>query len=335
MGGDVRLALLGVGMAGQTLLEALNLGSFKGLWHPKVGGYGVESLKVVAVYDVDEGKVGRRLGELSESLKGLDLEVRAGLHLDEPIPGLKLAGNLRTPEEIADEWRSLQVDVAVNLITSGGFKSSQAYAEAALKAGVCFLNATPSRVASNPGVVKAFADAKLALAGDDLMSQLGGTALHRNLISFLDKRGLRVVKSYELDVGGGLDTLATIRGDVKEAKRRLIGEALKAELKYPFPTIAGTTDYVDFLGKRRVSYIYLEGEGPLGSQFKIDLTLQSEDPANAVNILIDVARALKAACERGEYGAPPEICAYGFKAPPKPMPLEEAVEAFIRKYVEA
>jgi myo-inositol-1-phosphate synthase len=323
-------------MAGLSLLEALSFkGNFEGLWHRKVGEYGVEDLELAAVYDVDASKVGKPLSKLSEALKGFgEIKVKAGLHLDEPTPGLSMAENLRSMEEIAEEWQSLKVDVAVNLITSGGFHSSQAYAEAALKAGVCFLNATPTKIASTPSMVEAFRRAELTLAGDDLMSQLGGTALHRGLIRFLSKRGLTVVKSYELDVGGGLDTLATIRTSVKEAKRSLIGEALKAELAYAFPTMAGTTDYVDFLGKRRVSYIYMEGKGALGSSFRLDVTLQSVDPPNAVNILLDVIRALQVAKERGEYGAPPEVCAYGFKLPPKPLPLEEAEAVFTGKYVE-
>ncbi|MHC1589627.1 MAG: hypothetical protein ACXQTQ_01525 [Candidatus Hecatellaceae archaeon] len=334
--GSIRIALLGVGMAGLSLLEALSFkGSFEGLWHRKVGKYGVEDLELAAVYDVDASKVGKPLSEISEALKGFnDVKVEAGLHLDEPTPGLSMAENLRSLEEIAGEWQSLKVDVAVNLITSGGFRSSQAYAEAALKAGVCFLNATPTRIASSPPTAEAFRKAELTLAGDDLMSQLGGTALHRGLIRFLSKRGLTVVKSYELDVGGGLDTLATIKANVKEAKRSLVGEALKAELAYAFPTMAGTTDYVDFLGRRRVSYIYMEGKGALGSSFRLDVTLQSVDPPNAVNILLDVIRALQAARERGEYGAPMEVCAYGFKLPPKPLPLEEAEVAFAEKYVE-
>jgi myo-inositol-1-phosphate synthase len=323
-------------MAGLSLLEALSLkGDFKGLWHPRVGGYEIEDLELAAVYDVDASKVNKPLNELSEALKGFsDIRVKAGFHLDEPIPGLNMTENLRGMREIAGEWQDLRIDVVVNLITSGGFRSSQAYAETALKAGACFLNATPTRVASTPSVVEAFKGARLTLAGDDLMSQLGGTALHRGLISFLSRRGFKVVKSYELDVGGGLDTLATIQASVKEAKRNLIGEALKAELAYTFPTVAGTTDYVDFLGRRRVSYIYVEGKGALDSDFKLDITLQSVDPPNAVNVLLDVIRALQAAKEKGEYGAPLEVCAYGFKRPPKPIPLEKAEVAFTRKYVE-
>ncbi|RLI29325.1 MAG: hypothetical protein DRO46_02840, partial [Candidatus Hecatellales archaeon] len=305
MGGRVRVILVGVGLAGQAFLEALSLGEkLEGLWHPEVGGRRVEDLELAAVYDVDEGKVGRALGELSETLKVFPLRVEVGLHLDEPIPGLKLAGNLKSVEELAEEWKNLKADVAVNLITSGGFKSSRAYAEAALKAGCCFLNATPTRIATDKGLEEAFRRAGLTLAGDDLLSQLGGTVLHRSLLSFLARRGLRVVKSYELDVGGGLDTLSTLRREVKESKRRLIEESLRSELQYAFPTMAGTTDYVEFLGRRRVSYIYLEGEGPLKSQLRLDVTLRSVVTVKAVTILLEVVRGLKAARENGEYCAP-------------------------------
>jgi len=95
-----------------------------------------------------------------------------------------------------------------------------------------------------------------------------------------------------------------------------------------------TTEYVDFLGDRRVSYIYVEGKCAMGSHFKLDITLQSFDPPNAVNVLLDVVRVLQTAKERGAYGTPLEVCSYGFKAPPRPMPLEEAEATFMRKYVE-
>ncbi|HID18384.1 TPA: hypothetical protein EYP27_02465 [Candidatus Bathyarchaeota archaeon] len=46
--------------------------------------------------------------------------MKAGFHLDEPIPSLNMTENLRGMREIVNEWRDLEVDVAVNLITSGG-----------------------------------------------------------------------------------------------------------------------------------------------------------------------------------------------------------------------
>jgi myo-inositol-1-phosphate synthase len=336
LGEKIRLAIVGCGRAAASFVRSIYSESeVEGIWHPLVGNFRVSQLEVVACHDIDRRKVGRPLAELAGlGASRPDLMVLPGLLRDEPPPGVEPAQELVGPEALAEGWAQHRVDVVVNLITSGGVRSSRAYAEAALRAGASFVNATPARIASDPAISESFRAAGLVVVGDDLMSQLGGTSLHRGLIDFLSRRGVRVLRSYELDVGGGLDTLATLRDDVKELKRSFVREALRAELPYPFQTAAGTMDYVEFLQERRVSYIYLEGRGPLGSEFKIDVTLRSLDPANAVNILLDVTRAVHYARLQGRYGAPLDICAYGFKAPPTPLPIREADALFTANYVK-
>jgi len=172
------------------------------------------------------------------------------------------------------------------------------------------------------------------VAGDDLLSQLGGTALHKGLLSFLSRRGIRVEKSYQLDVGGGTETLNTIDEHVKNAKRSDQKGAISVEVPYEFQTVAGTTDYVEYMGNRRSSYLWIVSEGFLGSEFKIDICLKTDDGANAGNILLDLIRAVKAARDRGLLGAHEAICSYGFKRPPSQLRLEDAYRRFREEFLE-
>lgn len=327
----IGVALLGLGRVGTALLRALSNGMAKGVWHEKVGGYRVDDIEITDVYDVDAAKVGRRLSELVPEYAG-ELRVREGVLL-ERLPYLpRVVSGSADEEAFAARLASSGATIAVNLITSGAPSSSRFYCLSSLKGGLCFVNATPARLASDARLAEEYRRRGLVIAGDDLLSQLGATALHRALISLLARRGLRVLRSYELDVGGGLDAMASLFDEVKEAKRSIIRESLRRELPYSFQTAAGTVEYVEFLGSRRVSYIYLEGEAPLGTVFKVDVTLRSEDPANAVNVLLDVIRAVAYSKNRGEAGAVPEICAYGFKLAPSELSLLEAQDAFERKF---
>src|SRR3546814_18720507 len=63
----IRVAIVGIGNCASSLVQGIsyyrNNSSREGLIHSRIGGYGVESLEVVAAFDVDERKVGLELGE--------------------------------------------------------------------------------------------------------------------------------------------------------------------------------------------------------------------------------------------------------------------------------
>ena len=66
------------------------------------------------------------------------------------------------------------------------------------------------------------------MVGDDLMSQFGGTAFHKGILDFINSRGLKVEKDYQLDVGGGNETLNTITEEIRSAKRDIKSKAIAA-----------------------------------------------------------------------------------------------------------
>jgi myo-inositol-1-phosphate synthase len=66
---------------------------------------------------------------------------------------------------------------------------------------------------------------------------------------------------------------------------------------------------------------------------RIDLKFSTVDAPNAGSVLFDILRAMKLALNKKQKGALEPLCAYGFKHPPKTLPLDAAEEAF-KKFVE-
>ena len=339
----VKIALAGVGNLASVFVQGLKFYSGderSGLWHPRVAGLGPGDVQVVAAFDVDSRKVGVELSRAVfeppnvarryVSLPKSKVLVGPGISKGDAAPHLRGATLAKADtEDVSKRLEESGACMLVNLISSGSDASSEEYARAALKAGCAFVNCTPSPVLRNARLAAAFAKAKLPLVGDDLMSQFGGTVFHKGLLGLMVKRGVKISKSYQLDVGGGSETLNTIDEGIKLAKRALKTTAVASEVPYKFETIAGTTDFVDYMGNDRTSYFWFEGSGFMNSGITVDIYLRSSDGANGSNVLLDVVRATSGATKSRRTSSVAEICAYGFKSPPKTMRFDEAYERFM------
>jgi myo-inositol-1-phosphate synthase len=214
-------------------------------------------------------------------------------------------------------------EILVNLLPSGAARASEWYAKMALEAGCAFVNATPVAIASDPAWAQRFKEANLPVVGDDLIDQVGATTLHRTLLRLLSEQGARICKTYQLDVGGGADSLDTLERS-RETKRVAKTKTVQSSLPYEASVVAGTTDYVDFLRNRRDSFLWLKGSYFAQAPLEIEVRLSTIDGPNAGSTLLDVIRAVKVALERGEGGAVLAIAAYAFKSPPRFVPFEKA-----------
>ena len=84
-------------------------------------------------------------------------------------------------------------------------------------------------------------------SGDDIKAQLGATILHRALVDLFRKRGVKVVRTYQLNTGGNTDflnmlnrtRLASKKTSKTEAVQSVIGERLADENIH-----IGPSDYV-------------------------------------------------------------------------------------------
>ena len=342
----IKIALVGVGNCTSAFVQGLHYyGNCEreeecvGLRNLFLGGFHPRDIQIVAAFDIDNRKVGKNLSEAvfaqpNNTLKLVDVPqtnvtVRKGPVLDgigEYTKDIVQVSNL--PEaNAANTLKNTDTEIVVNLLPSGAVKASQWYTEQALVAGCGFVNATPAFIASDSAWAKRFEEAELPLVGDDLIDQVGATTLHKTLLKLLSMHGVRITETYQLDVGGGTESLDTLER-TRDVKRVVKTKSVETALPYKANVVAGSTDYVDFLQNRRDSYFWIKGLHFCKVPMQIDLRLSTVDAPNAGSALLDVIRAVKIALNRKLKGVILPISAYAFKHPPRLMALETAERAF-------
>jgi len=351
----IKVALVGVGNCASALVQGVyhyrNIEKETdavGLRHLFLGGYHPRDIEFVSAFDIEARKVGKDLSEAIFSPPNNTLKFADVPRLDVPVlkgPVLDGVGELLknvvkidgSPDvDVAKKLRENGADMVVNLPPSGAIKASGWYAEEALKAGCAFVNATPAFIASDAAWAKRFEKTGLPIVGDDLTDQVGATILHKVLLKTLADQGVRISETYQLDVGGGTESLDTLER-TREIKRIVKTKSVETALPYKASVVAGSTDYVDFLENRRDSYFWIQGLYFGRVPMELDLRLNSVDAPNAGSIMFDVIRAVKIARDRGIVGPLLSVSAYAFKRPPQAMSLEKAeemFEGFIRGKVE-
>jgi myo-inositol-1-phosphate synthase len=343
---EVKVALIGVGNCASAFVQGLHYYSLFtkdsiGLRNPQLAGLTPRDIRVVAAFDVDERKVGKDLSEAIfakpnntprvTDIPKTEIVVDKGPVMDGIGRGTKdFVKVSKLPDSnVAKILSKKGAEVTINLLPSGAKKASQWYAEQALMAGCAFVNSTPNFIASDAAWAKRFEEAELPLVGDDLIDQVGSTALHKTLMKLLSKNGVKITETYQLDVGGGTESLDTLER-TRETKRNIKTQSVASSLPYKAEIVAGSTDYVDFLENNRDSYFYISGVYFCNAPMQIDLKFSTSDAPNAGSVLFDVVRATKLALNKKLKGTILPICAYAFKRAPQMMPLETAEEIFTK-----
>jgi myo-inositol-1-phosphate synthase len=342
----INLALVGVGNCSSALVQAVNYyGRSKkhlhsGLMTEKVGRYSVKDIRFVAALDVDCNKVGKDLSKAIfqspnnvpkfSNVPETGVTVEKGPLLD----GLgsyakeKIQIAQTKPVDVKRLLEKKEVDILINLLPSGSNKATKYYAKEALSAKCSFINATPSKLASDKVWQKKYRTAKLQLVGDDIKDQIGSTVLHETILNTLSRRGVKIDESYQLDVGGSMESFSALDKDRYSSKKKSKLAAVSSAVPYRFPLVAGSSDYVEFMGNSRTSHFWIQGNYLGKSQFTLDMTLNFIEGPSCASVLIDVIRGVKLAKDKKIIGGPKEICSYAFKMPPDPIPLDEAAKLF-------
>lgn len=345
---QINVAIAGVGNCCSALIQGLQYYSrcekdnCVGLRNPVLGSYDTKDIKIVAAFDIDQRKIGIDIAEaifaepnntprLLEKVTPSQVIVKKGPVMDGVGEYTKHVIRISpSPEsDVADVLKQRKAEILINLLPSGATRASEFYAEQALEAQCAFANATPHFIASDQKWIARFENAGLPLVGDDLVDQVGATTLHKTLLNLLSTNGVRITQTYQLDVGGGTESLDTL-GRTKEIKRKVKTKTVEAALPYKAEVVAGSTDYVDFLGNRRDSYFWIRGVHFCNVPMFIDLKLSTVDAPNAGSVLLDIIRATKIALDRHLKGSVQPICAYAFKHPPTQTGFEEAEKSFVQ-----
>ena len=198
---------------------------------------------------------------------------------------------------------------------------------------MCFINAIPVFIASTPKWQKTFAEKNISCAGDDVMSQLGVTVLHKTLVKLFVDRGVRVDETYQLNVGGDMDFYNMLDEERLEDKRISKTSAVAAMAPYEIPMRIGPSDFVGFLHNDKVCYISMKGKYFGDVPLEVDVKLKVVDAYNSAGVMIDAIRATKIAIDRGVSGSLDSVSAYCFKHPPIQMSYSEAKKNFM-EFVE-
>jgi myo-inositol-1-phosphate synthase len=345
LGKKIKIAIAGIGNCASALIQGAKYYSDNphdtlGLTAYNIGGYEPDNIEVVAAFDVADTKVEKDLSEAIYARPNNTITVAQVPNMGVTVQrGPTLDGIGRHMSRIVTPSNDPEVDVKkvlrdtgaemlVNYLPVGSTNAVKHYASQALEAGIGFLNAMPVFIASESKWQQVYAEKKIPLAGDDVMSQLGATVVHKTLVKLFADRGVGIDGTYQLNIGGDMDFYNMLDEERLEDKRISKTSAVKAMVDYDIPMRIGPSDYVDFIDNEKICYINIEGRYFGKIPIKLDLKLKVIDAYNSAGIMIDAIRGLKIALDRKLSGPMTSISSYCFKHPPIQMPYTEAKKAF-------
>jgi myo-inositol-1-phosphate synthase len=305
-----------------------------------VGGYKPSDLKFVAAFDVSARKVGKDIADAIfqrpnnttriAKVPKLGVKVMKGPVLDGIGKYLRKVVPISQTEEVdvVEELKTSGAELLVNYLPVGSAAATQFYANSALKARIGFINAMPVFIASNKLWEGRFRRNHLPVAGDDVMSQLGATVLHKTIVKLCVDRGVKVDETYQLNIGGDTDFYNMLEESRLVDKRESKTSAVRAMSPYPVPTRIGPSDYVPFLKNDKICYVWLKGRYFGGIPLTMDMKLHVVDAYDSAGIMIDAIRGMKVGLSRHVAGSLTSVSAYCFKHPPVQMPYSQAKAAF-------
>lgn len=349
----IRLGLIGVGNCASSLVQGLtyyretNAEKVPGLMHAEIGGYAIADIDVVCAFDVAAAKVGL---DVAEALHAEPNNTRLFAHVPPTgvtvLRGPTLDGigqylgdiplSPADPVDVAAELQRSGVEVLISYLPVGSQEASAFYAAEALKAGCAYVNCMPCFIASDPSWAARFAERGLPIVGDDVKSQVGATIVHRALARLMAERGIRLDRTYQLNVGGNADFKNMLERERLVTKKLSKTRAVTSVLDTPLPADdihVGPSDFVPWLTDRKTAFISLEGTGFGGVPFELEVKLNVWDSPNSAGVVIDALRCAKLALDRGISGALVGPSGYYMKSPPEALSDEEArrrTDAFIR-----
>ncbi|HLX78243.1 MAG TPA: inositol-3-phosphate synthase [Acidimicrobiales bacterium] len=346
--GKIKVAIAGVGNCASSLVQGVEYyrdadpnDRVPGLMHVALGGYHVGDIEFVAAFDVDAEKVGVDLAKAI--LSGHNNTIRFA---DVPVTGVTVERgptldglgkyyrevideSPASPVDVADVLRRSGTEVLVAYLPVGSQKAQKFYAQAALDAGVAFVNAIPVFIASDPEWAEKFTKAGLPIIGDDIKSQVGATIVHRMLARLFEDRGTALDRTYQLNVGGNMDFKNMLERERLESKKLSKTRAVTSQIEAgiaPESVHIGPSDHVPWLEDRKWAYIRLEGRNFGDVPLNIEMKLEVWDSPNSAGVIIDAVRCARIALDRGIGGPLIGPSAYFMKSPPEQFHDDDARE---------
>jgi inositol 1-phosphate synthase len=337
--GKVRIAIVGVGNCASSLVQGLeyykdaeDTARVPGLMHVRFGPYHVRDVEVVAAFDVDAKKVGTDVADAihaseNNTIKFADVPptgvtVQRGPTLD----GLGeyytdiIAESDQPVVDVVQVLRDTKVDVLISYLPVGSEEADKFYAQCAIDAHVAFVNALPVFIASDPVWAAKFTDAGVPIVGDDIKSQVGATITHRVLAKLFEDRGVELLRTYQLNVGGNMDFMNMLERSRLHSKKISKTQSVTSQIPHEMAKAdvhIGPSDHVPWLTDKKLAFVRLEGRSfgdvPLNLEYKLEVW----DSPNSAGVIIDALRAAKIALDRGIGGPVISASSYFMKSPPE------------------
>jgi myo-inositol-1-phosphate synthase len=355
----VRVAIIGVGNCASAFVQGVQYykdadpnARVPGLMHVDLGGYHVRDIEFSAAFDIDSEKVGKDLSEaiwagqnntikfVKEDVPHLGVPVQRGMTHDGLGKYLqqKITKAPGSTVDIAQVLKDTKTDVVVSYLPVGSEQATKWYVEQILDAGCAMVNCIPVFIAREDYWNGRFVKAGLPIIGDDIKSQVGATIVHRTMARLFGDRGVRLLRTSQLNVGGNMDFYNMLERERLESKKisktNAVTSILEDELE-PDNVHVGPSDYVPWLTDRKWAHIRLEGQAFGDVPLTAELKLEVWDSPNSAGIVTDAVRCCKLALNHGIGGQLDGPSSYLMKSPYSQRPdhlAREATEEFIAQH---
>ncbi len=355
----VRVAIIGVGNCANSFVQGVHhyrdadaKEPVPGLMHTDLGGYHVNDIEFTCAFDINATKVGKDLGEAiwaypnntirftKKVPKKLGVPVYRGMTHDGigKYAKEKIKKASGETADIVQILKDTHTDVVVSYLPVGSEDATKWYVEQVLEAGCGFVNCIPVFIASEDYWNNRFKKAGLPIIGDDIKSQVGATIVHRTLARLMHDRGVKMLRTSQLNVGGNMDFFNMLERERLESKKISKTQAVTSIMGHELPAddvYIGPSDYVPWLTDRKWAHIRMEGQAFGDVPLNMEMKLEVWDSPNSAGIVIDAVRCCKLALNHGLGGQIDGPSSYLMKSPMSQRPDDEAREAtdkFIAKY---
>ena len=358
MSKKIKVGIIGVGNCFAGLVQGIEYykknkkEKIIGLMHQKLGIYNFDDIEFSSAFDVGKNKVGERLDKAVYASPNLVNWLKVpksktvvkeapvldgiGIFVENKINPVKNHAPIgKLEKEIEKEIKKTGTEILVNYLPVGSQKATEFWAKIALKTKCAFINCIPAFIASDKKWAKLFENEKIPIIGDDIKGQIGATIVHRVLARLCKDRGATIDRTYQINVGGNSDFLNMKEQGRLESKRISKTEAVTSQLGQnlnPENIYIGPSDFIPFLGNKKLAFIRIEGRMFADIPFSLELRLDVDDKANSAGIVIDAIRLAKLALDRKIGGPLISASAYLMKHPIRQFSDEKAremVEQFI------
>lgn len=324
----IKIAIAGLGNCASSIIQGIYYYKNRiqkdsiGLMHYDIGGYKPSDIEIVAAFDIDKRKVGKDVSDaifqlpnctaiFCKEIPKTNVIVQMGQILDGFSPHMKNYEDDYTfvvsdekelsKEEIVNVLKESGADILINYLPVGSESAVRFYASCALDAEIAFINNMPVFIASDKEFSDKFKEKGIPIIGDDIKSQLGATILHRALADLFEKRGVKLERTYQLNVAGNTDFLNMKNEYRLKSKKVSKTEAVQSILSKRLDSRdihIGPSDYIPWQKDNKVCFLRMEGKLFGDVPMNIELRLSVEDSANSAGIVIDAIRCCKLALDR-------------------------------------